>query len=673
MYDKMAQVFDNGVTTCQDAEDFLCEGTVPKELRAGTSLDAVKSSYGGVEGTLNKCEGASVGTFLYGTISRTTSVKNGVNNLIDTMQTIITAMNSTILEIANATSLCSPINDTLITLSNYSSVIKYELNQVHSQGSFEGHIANASDIPIVTTTKLAIPTGVETGLETANDNMKSARASLQPTIQTDLNVNTRESTNKQLGNITTTLLDIGKQLLDNVDSLVDMEDTIDDYKTQATSTETFGQYAMAAIYSISVICLLIMFVGYLIKKRCPMCCGAYMVFVFFFWLAFVLGLFILLSMVIYDVCGCEGDYTTEGCKTMLELIKTNLQGQNFTLQGTKVELAPAIVSIVSCPVRSNSTHSYLYSPTSNFVDILGVQSVFNFTNQTIQVANKLSDSKQYLNQSHRISTAIIETRNAEANMAQAAVGMYYNFTRDGIQYNYVAGQLANPTTAPTYYPTPQPVPVQADNLRRLAYLSVVNDQMKSERDLLNTYLTEFNGTADRVVAACVSIEASLNNSEDSIDNATARLHVLSNYILTINQYTPCGFVGTAYENVVVGDFCENLFSIFDGVIPGAIICMVCMLLGFFIISMMRDCVLMDSPGYVGAMQPGEAGIELVSPAAGAATSVGGGGVLDPKLGPPQTPNTIGAPATPLGAVIQKREMVAISPVGETTKDGRAPL
>lgn len=67
---------------------------------------------------------------------------------------------------------------------------------------------------------LALPTACNQALLTGRRNLVTARKTLQPIIQTNLNVETRSSMDKSWSKITTDLIKIANQLLDNVKSLV---------------------------------------------------------------------------------------------------------------------------------------------------------------------------------------------------------------------------------------------------------------------------------------------------------------------------------------------------------------------------------------------------------------------------------------------------------------------
>eukprot|EP00471_Norrisiella_sphaerica_P005943 CAMPEP_0184484682 /NCGR_PEP_ID=MMETSP0113_2-20130426/6371_1 /TAXON_ID=91329 /ORGANISM="Norrisiella sphaerica, Strain BC52" /LENGTH=662 /DNA_ID=CAMNT_0026865777 /DNA_START=554 /DNA_END=2542 /DNA_ORIENTATION=+ len=662
-------MFDNLITTVQDAEDFFCAGQNDEDLRAGSSLEELKANYGGTAGMLARCTGNSLGEFLYGAQVKVNDTFGTVDSAIDQMKEIITAVNNTIAKVDNSTELTLTINSTLYTLKNQSIFIATNILSINSTGSFVGYLPNPYGVPLPNAVDAGAVITTKSGLDTARSRLVELRNTLSPTIMHDLDVTTRQSSSKSRGDITVAIISVGNSLLKSLSDYVSYESDIEDMRDTATSSESFGQYVMAAVYSTTVICLIVMLLGYLMKKRWPMCCGAYFIFGLFMWLAFVLGIFLLLSMLVYDLCGCEGTYTTAGCINIRTMIRVNMDS-NFTVNDKSVNIGKKVEQIISCPVSETSSGDYIYTPESNFIDIFDIGQTFNYTDKVNSTVVELQNAAANLNASAATS-AINQVETAKTAMAYVEVGTTYNFTQDGSQYRYLSQQLANPGNDPTYYPTPQPASVKLQNRVYLSELDTVNTEMEVERDNLLTYKVEFNASVDNIVTAIRTINSTVENAKIGLNNITVKIEELVDYITTINQYTPCGFIGTAYSNLVVGDFCENTFSILDGTSAGGIVSMVATLLGFFLIAMMRDCVLMHHEEQVSTMEPGEAAdakaIDVTeNMEVGQLTNVG------PKSpGSPGSPIMEGMPTSPTPLMMKPKVMA--SPVGETTDGGKAPI
>mmetsp|Transcript_26058 Transcript_26058/g.41937 ORF Transcript_26058/g.41937 Transcript_26058/m.41937 type:complete len:817 (+) Transcript_26058:106-2556(+) len=674
LYTNLDGLFDNVIKLLQDGEDFYCVGSVPATLRSGTSLEQIKADNGGTYGVLAKCSGSSVGKFLHTSLTNMNQTFESVINLIDTTQTIITAMNSTINAIDNSTTQCLSINATVYVLYNQSTFIKSHLDTIHGSGNFTNVLPASASIPSVDQQDLIAPNSTRSYLVKAKNSLVTARNNILPTITYDLDVETRKSVDESWNSIYTSLINVGNSLLKQVKANVDMESDAEDGRDSATSTESWGQYVMAAVFAVSVVCLIIMFIGYTpCKKRWPMCCGAYMVFFFFAWLCFILGIFMLLSMIVYDSCGCDGTYTSAGCITMRTTIRTNSK-YNFTINNVTANLAETIDKIITCPERTTANGLYDYSADSNFIDIFGLRNAFNYTDDVNDTIAELQQAKSTMNVTTELNQAISQIDTAKSGIALVAVGRYYNFTQDHSKYVYTSSQLANPTNDPTYYPSHTPASVKSENKIRVAELTGVNRDMETQRDLLEIYKFEFNTSCNNIVTDANLIDSSVNASRVAIDNATLQIEGFVGFIATINEYTPCGWIGNAYENIVVGDYCENLFVLLDGTAVGGILCMASMVAGFFLITIFKDCVEFHHSDKLQRIDPGDGrvgqdskvgGIELVSAeragkgADGEDIAVSGGITAEPN--------------SPDFEQVTTKVACDPSPIGETVDDGRAPI
>lgn len=605
MYEKLDNTFLTLENSLKEGEDFLCQGTVPASLRSETTLSSLKSANGGTQNLMQQCSGNSVGEFMTELDTKVNRTFGSMVTLINEMSDVLTAMNNTITTIENVTANCVTINNTILSIHENTTHIKTYIDAIDATGLYSGNIPPSSQLPSVESIDLATPSVTQSALETAKSELVTERNKLMPTIQTDLGVTLKNTIDTQWGEITLDLVKVEDQILDQVKQLVDYENDLDAYHDQAASTEMVGQYIMAGIYSVSAVCLIIMLLGFICKKRCPMCCGAYFIFIFFIWLAFILGVFIMLSMILYDICGCEGTYTVAGCTTLMTIVKTNVGKSNITILNSEVAIDETLEQLLSCPDSSNSS-GYMYTPTSNFVDILGVADEFNFTKYITDATSTLEESTSTLNSTAATNAATTEMNVAKNAMAKVAVGISYNYTNDTSRYQWLRTELLNPSQAPTYYPTFSLADNSA-NIVRLTALQALSVDVEDSRDVLVHQKLLFNISVDNVIVAIAGIGTAVENGRNNVNNASLELQGFVDHAMRINRYTPCKFVGNLYANVVIGEICETLYITVDSVVPGAIICLVAMLLGFFFLVMMRDCVIFYYEEKVEPMEAGDLG------------------------------------------------------------------
>jgi hypothetical protein len=120
-------------------------------------------------------------------------------------------------------------------------------------------------------------------------------------------------------------------------------------------------------------------------------------------------------------------------------------------------------------------------------------------------------------------------------------------------------------------------PSAADILRdtsRMARLNDSNIDFTNSTDRLENSKAVFNTSIDSVILQMQSIKVQLNTSRDLVNNASVALDNLVAYISTINGATPCGFVGNAYQSIMIEGMCDTMYTTFDSIVPGAIICLV---------------------------------------------------------------------------------------------------
>eukprot|EP00954_Amorphochlora_amoebiformis_P025469 1373229-Amorphochlora_amoeboformis.AAC.2 len=274
-------------------------------------------------------------------------------------------------------------------------------------------------------------------------------------------------------------------------------------------------------------------------------------------------------MLVYDICGCEGTYTVESCSTIFDLIRTNLGTTSFKVSEKSVVLAD-VVSVLKCPDHTNASGAYAYSPESNFIDILGVLDQFNFTKDISKTTQDISSATSRLVVQDQLSSSKSNLTIAKQFILKIDVAQNYNFTVDQQNYTQLRTNLqANP--AP-YYATYSPA-ANAANIATLSRLMVRNQEMESQRDLLSTRKNEFNSRVDELITKIDEISRTINETKESITVASTSITSTVDYVLTVNRYTPCGFIGNAFENLIVGDFCENFYLTLDQTVPGSILCL----------------------------------------------------------------------------------------------------
>mmetsp|Transcript_17963 Transcript_17963/g.36246 ORF Transcript_17963/g.36246 Transcript_17963/m.36246 type:complete len:421 (+) Transcript_17963:1392-2654(+) len=377
-----------------------------------------------------------------------------------------------------------------------------------------------------------------------------------------------------------------------------------------------------------------MLAGWFFSKRWPMCLGAYTILLLFMWLCLILGLFLILTMVTYDTCGCEGDYTQEGCKTLWTLLETNVGSTKYNINGQEVVLAAVIKNIFTCGVSESANGTYMYTPETNFVDVLNVLPAFNFSKDTAKSRNQLLSSVDQLNVTSSINQAVQYATQGMNSMAQVSVAANYNFTYDVQRYNYLKSELQNPTRAPTYYPTFSAA-TNLQNIVRLTELTTTTYDFSSAYDTLESNKTSFNVTTLDIESQAQDIDTRVQNAQTSVRNSNQDLVDLIDFILSINRYTPCAIAGNAWRNIVVGDFCKNTYVTLDEVVPGAILCLMAMILGLFLMAMMRECVVMEQQNVsmveIDVKSPEPAQMDIItSPAQG--QSIATGAVMPMSVG-----------------------------------------
>jgi len=629
LYEDIGQTFDHAKEFIGDWADFQCAGLIVDDFRSGKSLSDVQDQYGGTAGAIAKCSVTSVGGFLHGANTQVNTTFQTIINLIDGMQNIINSLNNTIDKVENTTSIATAINATVYLMKNQSELINSTLvDTLATSSNFSAYLPRPADIPKVESQDTYIPGQAVNSLAEAKNELVNARQGISPTIVDDLLLKTKPEIQSQwgyaaagaaaafdilcylfsfsffffffyyyycyyyycIGSIYRSLLDIESQMLKHVNQALSKEDNIDSTKSSTTSSETYGELAMALLYSLSCVFLLTMIIGYLCKKRWPICLGGYLIFFTFLWLAFILGIFLVLSMISYDICGCEGTYSVESCQTLITMLRTNLGSTEVKVRDDKVLVADIVQQILECPNRVNDQGIYDYSPDSNFIDIMQVLGAFNFSKEVQKPIIQLNNATSSLYVSRYVDQVLNQTGNARNAMALVAVATAYNFSSDYNQYNDLLTGLRGLNPAQYYSGVYNPVTNQQNIDRLSGILKPSNEEMEANRDSLNEHKRNYNISIDQINVAANAINAAVENSRRDIGNSVNEIYNMVNYILTVNRYTPCAIIGKAYKNIWITDFCDNVYETLDGVVPGAILCLAAMLTGFFLLIMMRDCV-----------------------------------------------------------------------------------
>mmetsp|Transcript_27819 Transcript_27819/g.38856 ORF Transcript_27819/g.38856 Transcript_27819/m.38856 type:complete len:477 (+) Transcript_27819:46-1476(+) len=320
-------------------------------------------------------------------------------------------------------------------------------------------------------------------------------------------------------------------------------------------------------------------------------------------MTFFFGLTLVSSMVFYDVCGCDGSYTIESCSTLNTIFTTNVRGTT-QIGSSTVDLGETANQIVTCQSEFFPNGSYILDPETNFVDIFGVIQEFNFTEDVANVLPDIENAALDLNQSSLLVTAI-----DAINLAESAAVFDPSPVQNGVNATLVVLELSilqasllalradlnNPLWT-TFYSTTSPPDAATvmDNDNALLLIpSIQNRVVTIDIDINVRIPAESAEQSDRLsdaIGFLVAVDTTLLQAQDDLRSVSDSLLSVVDFTLTVNRFTPCNFVGNAYERVFVGTMCETTFESVDAVSPGAIACLAAMLLGFFLLVAMRDCI-----------------------------------------------------------------------------------
>ncbi len=629
-WSKIDVMFQHTTDSIVDGENFLCGGTVAEAMRNGVSADAVIAGYGSLDATMAACPSGSLGAFVSSVIVQTNSTFGSITSFIDTTQSIIPALNESITAAANLSLVATAINTTVVDFATGATTDKANLEAIYGTGLKGGYIPDANEIPQADSTVLATPTVVQQQVEVAKENLISTRNSVMPSLDDDLNVKARSSVTENQLSVLNSVRKLANQMIDFTETLTKREDDTDKPRKDVADTEDTGKYVMAAIYAVTTLFLIFQLAGYMCKRTCCMCCGAYLTFFFFIYLALILGIFLVLSMIVYDMCGCEGEYTVDGCATMFTVLSVNLGNSSYSFGDAKVYPQTALKSLLNCPAERDASGGYIYADNTNFVDIFGIEGSFNYSKYTSGPIADLFSGQSQLNQTATLNEAINLTAYSAIYMSRVEVATGYDYTNDTTLYNNLNTNLQGGSYASYYTSTPSSSDNTA-NQGRLTSLANNAPVQAGLRDQLILQTANYNQSAGNLTTAINGIQTALDNSISSIDTSVTSLNDLVNLVTTINQYTPCDVVSNAYKNIIITDLCESVFTTLDGVVPGAILCLVASFVGTFLLVMMRDCVVFyheEETGVIADMD-----IQAEAEAPGGPQYGPGDQVGSPKRGP----------------------------------------
>mmetsp|Transcript_11378 Transcript_11378/g.18190 ORF Transcript_11378/g.18190 Transcript_11378/m.18190 type:complete len:447 (-) Transcript_11378:145-1485(-) len=327
----------------------------------------------------------------------------------------------------------------------------------------------------------------------------------------------------------------------------------------------------------------------------------YMIFLPFGWIALLLGCAVAGSMLLYDSCGCEGSYTSESCETLLRVIETNLGDTTVSIADTPLRISNFVRPLVECPVvgdGSVAAYAQDVRNDSNFVDVLNVSSIFEFSDDFTPLKSVLGAAAPGVSSSQNdplilSSVAFLRRTLFLAAGIEVTASPPYDFESDLSMYAFLMDDLQNPASLGTYYTNP-PVSdplLQARADRKLLTALIANtsaaqrvhDELRMQQGYLAANTTNTFG-------ALRAVGAELNRTQSRLRRITERIGELVAGSNSINSRTPCGYLGRGYDDVAVQGACEKTYLNFEALVPGAIVALVGVLVGFFLMATMRDCV-----------------------------------------------------------------------------------
>jgi len=543
LYPKIDTMFDNVYDTISESENLMCPGSLPAAFASGMSEDqAVAQAGGSYMASMGTCSGGtSLGSFLFKSAVKLNETTDSILNLIETSQNLLTALDEVESAVRNSSILAKNVSATLVTFETRAAGVKTALDDIYQRNPAlnSGLITTSSAIPTPTTQDKTTVSYIAEGLDSAAAGVKDARDTLDQPIATDLGVTARNDVQKAKKTMIDGLVSLAKNIVQGTEELADARKSVKSADDTVQGTASIGRYVMAAIYGVSVVILFQMLLGYVFGKRCCISCGGYESLLIFFWLSCLLGIFLVLAMILYDVCGCEGEYTVAGCLTMRTLISANIgnSSHSFGSGAQKTIVTTASIfddrnSLISCPDHTNATGFYEYSENSNFVDVLGIARAFNFTGDIQPAKDTLTSAVSKVDVPLTNETAALET--AATSMNGVQVGLTHNFSSDLRGYQDTLNLLTSPQ-APTAYPTPPPVSVNQDNIASLTNLTSLNMELESVRDTFAYQRSQFGVRVDTALTNLRAVNTSLQELKTNLLVSADKLSELANHVMTINR------------------------------------------------------------------------------------------------------------------------------------------
>uniref|UniRef100_A0A7S3YF27 Uncharacterized protein n=1 Tax=Lotharella globosa TaxID=91324 RepID=A0A7S3YF27_9EUKA len=509
VYTELDVAMSNAQDLFANFNDLQCKGPATALLREGKSLNEIKDMYGGgLYGILGTCDEASIGTLIKQARDGTDAIYPPTVGLIDQMQALVPALDQVVTGIDQMMALSVGINQTVSGLDTLNKAISADVEGLYSSGGdFEGLLPNTTEIPKPDQVDKTAPTAALVPLTKAKAEMTAASDRVKPIVQNTLGVQGKAEVLEAYKNITKQEDKLADQLFQNMAVLNDKMEMVEGYHEDLGQYETILTAIVVIIFTVAVIGLLIMILGFRLRKAWKMSLGAYMIFAVTFWIFVLLGVALAGTMIVHDACGCNGDYSVDGCSTMSELITTNMGSKVAYIGTNEYLIAPAVDGFIRCPKFGDGRvldYYPNYTNTSNTVDLLDALQEFNLTDETQKAKNIVRSAAVNLTLSPEASQTAVHLRTAATVMSQVSVGVGYDFTQDGQQYAYLFGELASPS-APEYYPANFSQDVNFLNLQRLGRLNVTNRMMETTRNDLIQRTMLFVGT----------VEVSIENKAES--------------------------------------------------------------------------------------------------------------------------------------------------------------
>eukprot|EP00968_Pinguiococcus_pyrenoidosus_P027417 scaffold7376_cov250-Pinguiococcus_pyrenoidosus.AAC.2 len=318
------------------------------------------------------------------------------------------------------------------------------------------------------------------------------------------------------------------------DNIRDGDETLDDGQDAKTVSLQLYFFIPAAIQ------LVTLFLAYCRARPYPLgvsvfftCCTLLVYFVIAFLVA-------VLAVVANDFC----DYHEE-------FLITQTQSANFVVDDVTVDVSSSITPLLRCdPVRDTSTANFPWATeTNNYVDIWGLQSLFDITEYTEELVEAIEEAADLLE--------IIDWRSLK------------EFGRFISTSDPTEGLLVDPRNFTKF---------EEDVRNLVVYVETrgLGSSVREQVSELSTATAAFGGAyRDLLYISAVTphvrgnYSVSVDNAElatgaagDELTGAVDDMHRLARLVADTRNYALCGYVGIFYEQGVeeagCGDFREGL-------------------------------------------------------------------------------------------------------------------